>query len=64
MLRFIFSQAPADSQIIVAAEDVGQGLADGVEVRSYGEQRRQVLREAQFDEVRDRFAPYFQQLIA
>jgi hypothetical protein len=64
MLKFIFAQVPQDSQVIVAAEEVGRGLPDDIDVRSYGEQRRQVLREAEFDEVRDRFSPYTQQLLA
>lgn len=64
MLKFIFDQAPQDAQVIVAAEEVGQGLPANVDVRSYGEQRRQVLRETDFDEVRDRFVPYTQQLLA
>lgn len=64
MLRFIFEQAPQDSQVIVAAEEVGQGLPSDVDVRFYGERRRQVLRESEFDKVRDGFAPYFNQLLA
>ena len=64
MLKFIFAQAPQDSQVIVAAEEVGPSLPADIDVRSYGEQRRQVLREADFDEVRDRFLPYTQQLLS
>jgi hypothetical protein len=64
MLRFIFTHAPQDAQVIVAAEDVGQGLPDDVDIRSYGEQRRQVLRESEFEEVRNRFGIYTQQLLA
>lgn len=64
MLRFIFARAPHNVQVIVAAEDVGQELPPDVDVRSYGERRRQVLREAQFEEVRDRFLPYTDQLLA
>lgn len=64
MLKFIFGQAPQDTQVIVAAEEAGEGLPDDVDVRSYGVQRRQVLREAEFDKIRDRFAVYIQQLLA
>jgi hypothetical protein len=64
MLKFIFSQAPADAQVIVAAEEVSRGLPDDVDIRSYGVQRRQVLRENEFDEVNDRFAVYTRQLLA
>jgi hypothetical protein len=64
MLKFIFDRAPQGSQIIVAAEEAGQGLPADVDVKSYGEKRRQVLRDAEFEEVRDRFAPYIQQLLA
>jgi hypothetical protein len=63
MLNFIFGQAPPQSQVIVAAEDVGQELPSDVDVRSYGVRRRQVLRETEYDEVRDRFAPYLRQLV-
>lgn len=64
MLKFIFEQAPQGTQVIVAAEEVGEGLPDDVDVRSYGVQHRQILREAEFDEIRDRFAVYIQQLLA
>jgi len=64
MLKFIFAQAPADAQVIVAAEEASQGLPDDVDIRSYGVQRRQVLREAEFDDVNERFAAYTRQLLA
>ncbi|MFD1033553.1 hypothetical protein ACFQ15_02715 [Sphingomonas hankookensis] len=63
MLKFIFEQAPADAQVIVAVEEASQGLPDDVDIRSYGVQRRQVLREAEFDEVNERFAVYTRQLL-
>jgi hypothetical protein len=63
MLKFIFAQAPTDAQVIVAAEEASQGLPDDVDIRSYGVQRRQVLREAEFDEVNERFAVYTRQLL-
>ena len=63
MLQFIFAEAPADAQIIVAVEEASQGLPTDIDVRSYGVQRRQVLREAEFDEVNERFATYTRQLL-
>jgi predicted nucleic acid-binding Zn-ribbon protein len=63
MLKFIFSQAPADAQVIVAVEEASGGLPDDVDVRSYGVQRRQVLRETEFNEVNERFAVYVRQLL-
>lgn len=63
MLKFIFEQAPAGAQVIVAVEEASQGLPDDVDIRSYGVQRRQVLREAEFDEVNERFAVYTRQLL-
>lgn len=63
MLKFIFAQAPVDAQVIVAAEEASQGLPDDVDIRSYGVQRRQVLREADFDEVNERFAVYTRQML-
>lgn len=56
MLKFIFAQAPTDTQVIVAVEEASQDLRDDVDIRSYGVQRRQVLREPEFDEVNERFA--------
>lgn len=64
MLKFIFAQAPADAQVIVAAEEASQGLPADVDIRSYGVQRRQVLRESEFDDVSRRFAVYTRQLLA
>lgn len=63
MLTFIFAQAPPDAQAIAAAEEASQGLPDDVDIRSYGVQRRQVLREAEFDQINDRFAVYTRQLL-
>ncbi|NUU46156.1 hypothetical protein [Sphingomonas zeae] len=63
MLKFIFAQAPADAQVIVAVEEASQSLPADVDIRSYGVQRRQVLREAEFDEVNERFSVYIKKLI-
>lgn len=63
MLKFIFLQAPADAQVIVAVEEASQGLPPDVDVRSYGVQLRQVLREDEFEEVNERFSVYTRQLV-
>jgi hypothetical protein len=39
-------------------------LPANVEVRVFGERKRQVLRENEFDDVRERFAVYTRQMIA
>ena len=64
MLKFLFEQAPNDVQVIVAVEDPGKGLPADTEIRSFGEKRRQVLRDNEFEEVNGRFAPYIQQMLA
>lgn len=64
MLKFLFEHAPKDVQVIVAVEDPGKGLSAGTEIRSFGEKRRQVLRENEFEEVNGRFAPYMRQMLA
>lgn len=50
--------------MIVASEEAGKDLPKDVDVRTYGERRRQVLREAEFEEVRDRFVPYTNRMLA
>ncbi len=54
MLMFIFEHAPPGGQVIVATEDVGNIDLTGVLVRTYGERKRQVLRESEY-----RSAEYF-----
>lgn len=63
ILKFIFENAPGGNQVIVAAEEPGDALPDNVDVRSYGERRRQVLRESEFDEVQERFSHYTRQMV-
>ncbi|MEA3474233.1 MAG: hypothetical protein U9R70_12465 [Pseudomonadota bacterium] len=57
MLAFILDQAPADSQIIVATEDVGDLDLDGVELMTVNSDR-QVLRSEEFDAVSAVFKPF------
>lgn len=57
MLEFILGGAPADSQIIVATEDVGELDLDGVELTTF-DSDRQVLRTDAFDAVSDVFKPF------
>lgn len=64
MLEFIFGRAPEGAQVIVAAEEAGGNLPANVEVCVFGERKRQVLRESEFDAVRERFTPYLRQMIA
>jgi len=64
VLDFIFERAPEGAQVIVAAEEAGSNLPANVEVRVFGERKRQVLRENEFDDVRERFAVYTRQMIA
>lgn len=64
MLEFIFERAPAGAQVIVASEEVGSFLPNDVAVHTYGERRRQVLREVEFEDVRERFEHYTKQMFA
>jgi hypothetical protein len=64
MLKFIFNHAPDDNQIIVATEDVGQNKPSGADVRTYGERKRQVLRDAEYEDVRRIFTPYTDAILA
>ncbi len=64
MLKFIFEQAPENFQVIVATEDAGKTVPTGVQVSTYGERKRQVLRDNEYDEVRAVFEPYFQAILS
>ncbi len=64
IVKFLFVRAPAGSQVIVAAEEAGSNLPEGVEVHSYGERKRQVLRDSEFEDIKQRFAVYTNQMIA
>ena len=63
MLEFIFAFAPPNSQVIVAIEEVGANRPRGVEVRTFGEKKRQVLRDDDYDDVLRIFAPYTQAIL-
>lgn len=62
MLQFIFAFAPPNSQVIMAIEEVGE-RPPGVEVRTFGEKKRQVLRDNDYDDVLRIFAPYTQAIV-
>ncbi|WP_147707719.1 hypothetical protein [Microvirga massiliensis] len=64
MLRFIFENAPPKAQVIVATEDAGSTTFADVDVRTYGERRRQVLRDSEYDRVNATFAPFQQAILA
>jgi hypothetical protein len=63
MLRFIFDYAPPNSQVIVAIEEVGDDKPKGVQVKTFGEKQRQVLRDDDYDDVELIFAPYARAII-
>ena len=63
MLKFIFEYVPTGSQIIVATEDVGTHRPRNTDVSTYGERKRQVLREADYDDVRQIFEPYVRAIL-
>jgi microcompartment protein CcmK/EutM len=58
MLDFILSEAPADSQIIVATEDVGDLDVSKLVLLTYGGSKRQVLRSDAYEAVAAVFKPY------
>jgi hypothetical protein len=63
VMRFIVDQRPADSQVIVATEDLF-GLTDNdAAIVNVGKRKNQLLDEALYDEVSDIFRPYLGQLI-
>ena len=64
MLQFIFTNAPRGSQVIVATEDVGKVALDGVDVRSFGERKHQVLREKDYDQVQAKMKPFTDAILA
>lgn len=64
MLQFIFGNAPRGSQVIVATEDVGKVALDGVDVRSFGERKHQVLREKDYDQVQAQMKPFTDAILA
>ncbi|RID89654.1 hypothetical protein D2N39_22100 [Gemmobacter lutimaris] len=64
MLKFIFDHVPDDVQTIVATEDASELKLEGVTIATYGEAKRQILREKEFDQVRAIFDPFFQKILA
>ncbi|WP_418610299.1 hypothetical protein [Gluconobacter cerinus] len=64
MLKFIFDHVPEDVQTIVATEDASGLKFEGVAIATYGEAKRQILREKEFDRVKSIFDPFFQKILA
>lgn len=64
MLKFIFDHVPDDVQTIVATEDASGLELEGVTIATYGEAKRQILREKEFDQVKAIFDPFFQKILA
>ncbi|WP_147272222.1 hypothetical protein [Phyllobacterium salinisoli] len=64
MVKFIFDHVPGDAQTIVAIEDASGLEFEGVTIATYGEAKRQVLREKEFDRVKAVFDPFFQKILA
>lgn len=64
MIRFIFDHVPDDAQTIVATEDATGLDLNGVVVATYGEAKRQVLRDKEFETVKAVFEPYFRKILA
>jgi hypothetical protein len=64
MLKFIFDHVPDDVQTIVATEDASGLKFEGVAIATYGEAKRQILRENEFDRVKNIFDPFFQKILA
>lgn len=64
MLDFVLSQAPADSQIIVATEDVGDLDVSKLVLLTYSGSQRQVLRSDAYEAVAAVFKPYQDAILA
>ncbi len=64
MVKFIFDHVPDGAQTIVATEDASGLEFEGVTIATYGEAKRQVLREKDFDRVKTIFDPFFQKILA
>lgn len=64
MLKFIFKYAPAGNQIIVATEDAGINKFPDVKVSTYGERKRQVLRDEEYEEVLRVFEPFTRAILS
>lgn len=64
MVKFIFDHVPDEAQTIVATEDSSGIDLEGVTISTYGEAKRQVLREKEFDRVKAIFDPFFEKILA
>lgn len=64
MVKFIFDHVPDDAQTIVATEDASGLEFEGVAIATYGEAKRQILREKEFDRVKIIFDQFFQKILA
>lgn len=64
MVKFIFDHVPDNAQTIVATEDASGLDFEGVTIATYGEAKRQVLRQKEFDQVKAVFDPFFQKILA
>jgi hypothetical protein len=64
MINFIFDHIPDDAQTIVATEDASGFDLEGVTIATYGEAKRQVLRETEFETVKAVFEPYIQTILS
>ena len=64
MLKFIFDNIPDDAQAIVATEDASGLEFEGVDIATYGEDKRQILRDKEFDHVKTIFDPFFRKILA
>ena len=64
MLKFIFDHVLDDAQTIVATEDASGLEFEGVAIATYGEAKRQILREKEFDRVKTIFDPFFEKILA
>lgn len=64
MLNFIFDKTPDSVQTIVATEDATILELEGVTIATYGEEKRQVLRQKEFEHVKGFFEPFFQKILA
>jgi hypothetical protein len=63
MMRFILDEKPADSQVIIAAEQLFGVVASEVGVVEVGKRSRQVLREEDYERVSGLIRPFLGQLI-
>jgi hypothetical protein len=63
IMKFILEDRPADSQVIVATEQLFGVDPATVDVKEVGKRSHQVLREEDFESVSDLMRPYLGQLI-